>query len=59
MRVNNVYTHKKIVVKSGNDIISEFKKEHLAPAEMEKIVLSKSKLDGIKEDLIISVEDDK
>lgn len=56
-RVNNIYHNKKIVIKSGDNIVAEFKRKHLAPSEMEKVILSKSVLENIKEDIVVSLED--
>ncbi|SCI98510.1 Thioredoxin reductase [uncultured Clostridium sp.] len=57
MRVNNIYHDKKIVVRSGENIVAEFKRKHLAPSEMEKIILKKSLLLNIQEDLVVSLEE--
>lgn len=57
LRVNNVYTNKKLVVKSGEGIIAEFKKSHLAPSEMEKILLTKEQVEKAKSVIEISVVD--
>ena len=57
MRVNNIYHDKALVVRCGNEIIAKFKRAHLAPSEMEKVVLSKMFLDKIKGDITISLED--
>lgn len=57
MRVNNIYHNKRIVVKSGDEVIAAFKRQHLAPAEMEKVVLTKAQLMKIKGDISISLED--
>ena len=47
MRVNNVYKNKVLVVKSGEKEVARLKKRHLAPSEMERIVLSKKLLNNI------------
>lgn len=57
LRVNNVYKDKVLVVKSKDKIIASFKKKHLAPSEMEKVILPKKLLKNIDEDLIISLEE--
>ncbi len=57
MRVNNIYHNKRLVVRCGDDIIASFKRNHLAPSEMEKILLSKTQLEKITGDIIISLED--
>lgn len=38
-RVRNVYKNVKIVVTCGNQIVAQWKREHLAPGEMEKILI--------------------
>jgi NADPH-dependent 2,4-dienoyl-CoA reductase/sulfur reductase-like enzyme len=57
MRVNNIYHDKVIRVKNGDKIIANFKRKHLAPSEMEKILLSKKILEKLQGDIIISLED--
>lgn len=57
MRVNNIYHNKALVVRSGDEVVAKFKRAHLAPSEMEKVVLSKVLLDRIKDDITISLED--
>ncbi|GAB6169602.1 FAD-dependent oxidoreductase [Clostridium carnis] len=57
MRVNNIYSNKVLVVREGNREIARYKRNHLAPAEMEKILIPKFKLENIKEDIVISLED--
>lgn len=57
MRVNNVYHNKKIVVRENDKVIASFKRKHLAPSEMEKILLNKSLLKDVSSDLTISLED--
>lgn len=44
LRVRKVYKEAKLVIKSGEDIITEIKKRHLAPGEMEHIILPKEKI---------------
>lgn len=39
LRVRNVYKDAKLVLKADNEIIKEYKKKHLAPGEMEHLVL--------------------
>ncbi|WXR60383.1 FAD-dependent oxidoreductase [Peptostreptococcaceae bacterium AGR-M142] len=53
MRVRNVYSGKKLVVKADDNIIKEVKRMHMAPGEMEEVVLEKSLLENVKE---ISIE---
>lgn len=56
MRVNNIYKNKALVIREGDKIIASFKRNHLAPAEMEKIILKDSELKNIKGDITISLE---
>lgn len=55
-RVDNVYTDKDIVISSDQKVLKRYKRRHLAPAEMEKIVLPTSMLQDLKGDLKISLE---
>ncbi|MGL5067718.1 MAG: NAD(P)/FAD-dependent oxidoreductase [Sarcina sp.] len=58
MRVRNVFKNKVINVRdSKGTIIQSFKKPHVAPAEMERIVILKDKLKNAKGTLTISLED--
>ncbi|NLZ49845.1 MAG: FAD-dependent oxidoreductase [Clostridiales bacterium] len=57
MRVNNIYRDKVITVRNEDKLIAKFKRKHLAPSEMEKILLNKKLLEGIKGNLVISLED--
>lgn len=57
MRVNNVYHDKTIRVKCGDTVIANFKRSHLAPSEMEKIIINKKLLEGLEGDVIISLEE--
>ncbi len=57
MRVNNIYRDKALVVRCKDQIIAKFKREHLAPSEMEKIILPKAILNKIVDDITISLED--
>ena len=57
MRVNNIYHNKRLVVKSGDEVIASFRRQHLAPAEMEKIILTKEHLRKIRKHITIYLED--
>ena len=48
MRVRNVYHNAKLIVRSGDKIIKEVKKKHMAPGEMEHIKLKKEDLTTIE-----------
>lgn len=58
MRVRNVFKNKQIVVRDekGN-VIQSFKKPHVVPAEMERIIILKDKLKNAKGAITISLED--
>lgn len=58
MRVNNIYKNKMIVLTCGDEDIVKVKKEHLSPAEMEKLVINKDMLKKIDGDIKISLKDD-
>ncbi|MEG1256111.1 FAD-dependent oxidoreductase [Clostridium sp.] len=57
MRVNNIYHDKNLVVRCGDEVIASFKRKHLAPSEMEKILLTKTHLEKVTGDITISLED--
>ncbi len=57
MRVNNVYKDKVITVKNEDKVIAKFKRKHLAPSEMEQILLNKSILENLSGSIVISLED--
>lgn len=48
MRVNNIYRNMRLQVRDGENILVNLKKSHLAPGEMEKIVVPKKLLEGVK-----------
>ena len=56
-RVNRVCGDSMIRVVSGNTPIASFKREHLAPGEMEHIVLPKVLLDKAGEELTVFIEE--
>ena len=56
MRVNNIYHDKALVVREGDREIASFKRKHLAPSEMEKIILPKKLLEDVKGDITISLQ---
>ncbi|MBE6055029.1 MAG: FAD-binding protein [Clostridium sartagoforme] len=57
MRVNNVYKDMIIKVMSGESTVQILKRKHLAPAEMERVVIKKELLKGLSEDITISLEE--
>lgn len=57
MRVRDIYVGAKIVIKSENEIIKKFKRPHMAPGEMEHIVLDAGILNEKKvSELLIYIE---
>ncbi|MEG1275296.1 MAG: FAD-dependent oxidoreductase [Ruthenibacterium sp.] len=58
-RVRRIYGDSAIVLRSGETVLARFKREHMAPGEMEHIILPKIILDRAKADvpLCVSVED--
>ena len=56
-RVNRVCGASRVVVTSGGKELAGFQREHLAPGEMERIVLPRALLDRAAEELTVSVEE--
>ena len=48
-RVNFVYTNMVIQISSGDEVLASFKREHMAPGEMEKVVFPKALFSKIKD----------
>ncbi len=58
-RVRKVFKKSRIVVKDGEKIIANFKRQHMAPGEMEKILIPKVLTDKItSNEITISAEED-
>lgn len=55
-RTNAVRGPSVIKVNAGNTVIGEYKRERMAPGEMEKIILPAFKLKDLTEDITVSVE---
>lgn len=51
-RVNFVYKDVTVIIESGGNILASFKREHMAPGEMEKVIFPKSMFDKVKDDKI-------
>ena len=51
-RVNNVYRDMVIQVKDGEEILCQFKREHMAPGEMEHILIPKVLLSKAQGDTV-------
>ena len=56
-RVRKKYGASRIVVKSGEEMIASFKREHMAPGEMEKITIPSVLLAKCNDKLEISIEE--
>ena len=56
-RVRTPVVDKAVVIKSGDTVLSKVIKPVLIPSEMVMIKLNKDKLAGVKEDIIVSLED--
>ena len=56
-RVNRVCGDSEIVVTSGDAQIARFKREHLAPGEMEHISLPRALLDRAEGELTVSIRE--
>ncbi len=56
-RVNKVCDAAKIVVKCGQNVLASFKRERLAPGEMERIVVPKILLEKAENEITIGVEE--
>ena len=54
-RVNNVYQDVVIKVADGEKEIARFKREHMAPGEMEKISVPKALLEKVAGELTVAV----
>ena len=48
MRVNNIYKNMRLQVKDGDTVLVNMKKAHLAPGEMEKVVVPKKLLESVQ-----------
>ena len=56
-RVNRVCSESQILVTSGNESIAKFRRSHLAPGEMEHILLPKALLEKANGELTVSIEE--
>lgn len=57
-RVRRPVQNVSIIVKEGDSVIAKFKKEHLIPSEMEKILIPKMLLDQANRELSVSIKED-
>ena len=56
MRVTDVYKNVEFVIKQDGKELKRIKKKHLAPAEMEKVILTKSQIEDANKEITIEVE---
>ena len=56
-RVRSVKQDVQILVKEKEKVIARFKREHIAPSEMEKVVLPKVLLEKADEEITVSIEE--
>ena len=56
-RVNRVCGASRVTVTSGDTLIAQFKRDHLAPGEMEHITLPKVLLDRAEGSLTVAMEE--
>lgn len=54
-RVTKNYRNVKLAIYMDNTLIKEIKKLHMAPAEMEKIILKKGELDGVHNEIRMEI----
>jgi thioredoxin reductase len=59
MRVSDVYKNVDFVIKIDGKEVRRIKKQHLAPAEMEKVILTKKEVDSATKSISIGVEERK
>ncbi|WP_099189916.1 NAD(P)/FAD-dependent oxidoreductase [Tepidibacter mesophilus] len=57
MRVRNIYTNRKIVVRDGDEIILQKKRPHMIPSEMENLKLSAEIVKNLKGNISVCVEE--
>ena len=58
-RVNNVYRNRVIRISSGGKVLASFKREHMAPGEMEKVAFPKALFPQIADgEITVSVEEE-
>lgn len=56
-RVKSVKIDVEILVKEKDKVIAHFKRDHIAPSEMEKVILPKVLLDKVCEEIEVSIEE--
>ncbi len=56
-RVNRIFTSSRIVVKSGDTVLTAFNRDHMAPGEMEHIILPKAMIGKAENGITVSCEE--
>ncbi|CAH2211939.1 NAD(P)/FAD-dependent oxidoreductase [Tepidibacter aestuarii] len=57
MRVRNIYSDKKLVVRDGDEIILQKRRPHMIPSEMENLKLSSEIVKNLKGNISVCVEE--
>ncbi|WFD09995.1 NAD(P)/FAD-dependent oxidoreductase [Tepidibacter hydrothermalis] len=57
MRVRNIYSNRKLVVRDGDEIILQKKRPHMIPSEMENLKLSAELIKNLKGNISVCVEE--
>ena len=57
MRVRNIYSNRKLVVRDGDEIILQKKRPHMIPSEMENLKLSAEIIKNLKGNISVCVEE--
>ncbi len=56
MRVNRIFKEVKLEVKAGEEVLMSWKKSHMAPGEMERIMIPKAKLEQARgKEIVVEV----
>jgi len=56
-RVNRVMKNSVININSGDKVLASFKRDHLAPGEMEHIVLPKAVITAAESEITVAIEE--
>ncbi|MCT4508834.1 MAG: FAD-dependent oxidoreductase [Tepidibacter sp.] len=57
MRVRNIYSNKKLVVRDGDEVILQKRRPHMIPSEMENLKLSSEIVKNLKGNISVCVEE--
>ena len=56
-RVSRIFLRSRIVVRSGDEVLASFDRDHMAPGEMEHIILTKAVIDKAESGITVSCEE--